>query len=235
MLSLQKRKAGDTMDDYLKFQFRSIRSKSKAFTYVALTKNPEDLQLFLKQHKFDNVPKESITLLPESEFRQKDESCVLRPYKFKSNRQPFGQVFTIMSNQDIVEGILDPVSEEICKFSLFGEAIVRRDIEVFKVIGNIISDLPATHVVDFSLVDMDEAHLSDEDDLNESAKSTQEFISYYIDYDKRITYPTEDHDMSVIRDDLDRAYRDSVDADSVLPFTIEAYIEHFVSMMTDSF
>lgn len=215
------------MDDYLKFQFRSIKSNSKAFVYVALTKNPEDLQLFLKQHKFDQVPKESITILPEAEFRQRDESCILKPYKFKSNHSD--QVFTIMSTEDIVEGVLDPLAEEICKFSLFGEAIIRRDVEVFKIIGDIISDLPLTHVIDYSLVDIDE------DNINASAKSSQDIIDLFRSYNAHTAYPTEDYDMSMIADDLRKAYKYSIDDDDVLPFTIEAYIEHFVSMMTDSF
>ena len=221
------------MDDYLRFQFRSVKSTSKAFTYEVLTKNPEDLQTFLMQHKFERVPKEAITILPEEEFKQKHLSCVLKPFKFRSNHSD--RLYTIISNDDIVEGVLDPLAEELCKFSLFGEAIVRRDIEVFKIIGDIISDLPLTHVVDYSLVDIDEVNLSDEDDINASAKNSQDIIESYKSYASRVTYPTEDHDMAMIRDDLDKAYGDCNEAGEVLPFTIEAYIEHFVSMMTDSF
>lgn len=220
------------MDDYLRFQFRSVKSTSKAFTYEVLTKNPEDLQTFLLQHKFEKVPKEAITILPEDDFKQRDLSRVLKPYKLKSNHSD--RIYTIISNDDIMEGVLDPLAEELCKFSLFGEAIVRRDIEVFKAIGDIVSDLPLTHVVDYSLVDIDEVNLSDENDINASAKSAMDIIECYKSYSNRITYPTEDHDISLIRDDLDKAYGDSVNDGEVLPFTIEAYIEHFVSMMTDS-
>lgn len=208
--------------DYIKFTFTSVKNKSKSLSHVVLAEKMEDLQMFLAQHRFDRVPKEAITMLPEEKYKPSYSSQILKPYQFRSNFSK--EVFTIMTCEDLVDSIIDNLASDLSKYMLFGEAIIRRDIEVFKEIGDIISDLPCAHVIDFSYVDIepDEEPLKNSKDI---IRQTQRYLN------NCGSCPTEDPDVKVIWDDLCDGFLDGM----VLSATVEAYISNFIEMMTDSF
>lgn len=210
--------------DYIKFIFTSVKNKSKSLNHVVLAEKMEDLQMFLAQHRFDRVPKEAITMLPEEKFKPSYEMCILKPYKFWSNSSK--EVFTIMTCEDLLDSLVDNLASDLSRCLLFGEAIIRRDIEVFREIGDIISELSCAHVIDFSYIDLDP---SSESECIQSQKdaiiNTQRYLN------NCGSCPTEDPDIKCIWDDIWSGFYDGV----VTTVTVEAYISNFIETMTDSF
>jgi hypothetical protein len=208
---------------YFKFEFSSVHCKSKSINYYVLAKNMDDLKLFLSQHGFNNVPPEAVKLIPRNKTGKYDENCVLEPYRFKSNSS--SEIFTVMTCWRYIDEAVSKLASDLSQYMLFGEAIVRRDVEIFKTIGDLIQNLGVAHVIDFSLCDVD--------NTNDSILSNREIRDMHKKYCQRVGAPTEDTDVVLTYERL----FDSVDNehDDVLPITIECYISNFTEMMMDVF
>ena len=193
------------MEYCFKFSFMSMHSENKNMSYHVLAETEEDLYLFLKQHGFSDAPPESIQLFPKDKIVA-DLSHILKPFKFKSNKRP--GIFSVMTCEAFVDDAISNLASDLNVNMLFGEAIIRRDIEVFKMIGDLVHDLPFAHVIDFVLAD----------------QMTSE-------YRTKICCPCEDTDYYMTYEQL----YDAVTPDEIYPITLECYISNFTEMMVDVF
>lgn len=216
-------------DYYLKFEFSSIHNTSKNMNYCVYAENKDDLKLFMTQHGFSNVPNESVTLVEKGKH---EGDHVLEPYKFRSNSS--NELFTVMTCWKFVEDAIAKLSRDLSETMLFGEAIVRRDIEIFKVIGDVINGLDQGRIIDFLLCDYTP---SENDFGDERIKNSIELYQLQKEYMRHIDHPSEDNPEMLIYSDLcDAMVDEDGDPDKgVLPITIECYINNFTEMMMDAF
>lgn len=212
-------------DYYFKFEFSSIHNKIKSINYYVLAETMDDLRLFMAQHGFKDAPPESIELLPKNNMGKYSHNCLLEEYKFKSNNSD--EVFSVMTCWTFINDTVNRISNDLNEYMLFGEAIIRRDVEIFKVIGDLVSGLDFGHVIDFMLCDY-----KPEDETDEIV-SDQLLYQLQKEYMKHIGKPTEDVNVTKTYEDLFNSVDD--DEDNIMPVTIECYISNFTEMMMDVF
>lgn len=209
------------MEYYFKFSFMSMHTNNKNLSYHVLAETKENLYLFLKQHGFSDAPPESIQLFPKDKVSA-DLSHILKPFKFKSNKMP--GVFSVMTCEAFVDTAIDNLAADLNANMLFGEAIIRRDVEVFKMIGDLVHDLPFAHVIDFVLADVESSNFPDASTVEDIRQMTDE-------YRTKICCPCEDTDYYMTYEQL----HDAVNPDEIYPITLECYISNFTEMMVDVF
>ena len=214
------------MSDYFKFTFTSGSSRS-SMKYYVLSESMDDMNLFLKQHGFHNA-NEAIQILPEEQFKSADYSRILRICKFKSNHKP--ETFYLMTTEDLVSRAFENISNDLSDHSIFGEAILRTDVEFLKIIGSLIGKLEHGFVMDFNLADESMLFNSLENDN----QYKNQIMSMIEEYKNRIGAPTEDVGSQTI---LQSLYDSCPDRDTgcIYPITIECYVSTFTELMVDCY
>lgn len=214
--------------DYLKFEFSSMNNRVKNMNYYVYSESIRDLQIFFRQHNFRNVPQEAVTIYPSTGRNSIIDLRLLKPFKFKSNKT--NEIYTVMTCDEFVNIAMENVANEIAQFSLFGEAIMRRDIDIFKIIGDNISKLPHAHITDYVLADEYTIFRNTDSPDDSFDKDIRDLDKNYL---KRIGAPTEDQDSRMVLESL----HDAVDhsADDIYPITLECYVSNFTEMMVDAF
>lgn len=213
------------MKDLLRFDFRPINRKqtSHPSKYRVVTDDFTKMDLFLKQHGFNDVPAEALSIVNiENIDRCPDHYNILTPYLFKSNFSD--DLFTIITCENFINYAVDSAANDLNDCMLFGEAILRHDIGVFKTIGHLISSLPHTHIFDYILAD--ERCVDDQNSITFS-----EIVELRRKYLATINAPCEDYGAYETFESL----HDSINVDEVLPITLECYTSSFVEMMTDEY
>ena len=212
---------GDTL---YKFSFESAKNSngSSGMKYHVIAYSMDDMYTFLRQHKFDiEMAMHAITIHDKYEIHEY-ESNYLKPYQFKSNVRK--GVFTVMTTEYIIDLMLENVTADLTHSLLLGEAIFRRDVEVFRMIADIITKLPHVHIIDFTRVDVESATLPED-------KYVYDMIKLQQQYAKHIGAPTEDADYVGILDNLEHYQLN----EPVSPITIEGYVSQFTEMMMDTY
>ena len=213
------------MNEWLRFDFQSINSKQRSSPtkYRVVTDDFNKMMLFIRQHGFINATPESLSVVDISDInRCPDHYNILTPYKFKSNFKD--GIYTIMTTEGFVTYAIESAADDLNGCLLFGEAILRHDIEAFKTISNLISSLPHTRIFDYLLAN--EKCVDDPAIL-----SSQEIASMRREYLTKINAPCEDYGAYETFESL----HDSVNTDEVMPITLECYTSGFVEMMTDEY
>lgn len=174
-----------------------------------------EIHLFLKQHNFDpnctfieNVPEE------DAEDDYLDDNT-LKFFKMKSNVDK--EIHTIITSQHFIDLAVSYVTESLSDYLLFGETILRNDIQLIQVVREILGDMPCTAILDFNLLDGDS--------LKYAWNTDWMYVKKTID---QITEsPSEDgQDLSELWQLIEDACKNEV-----LPFTLEAYVEMFVHVI----
>lgn len=213
---------------YIRFDFQSARPNS-SMKYYVLAKSIDDMNRFLSQHGFNDVH-ESLKIHDMRKGRSSDVFHVLQPYKFMSNHKP--GVFEVMTCSDFVEHAIDNTANDLSDYSLFGEAILRQDIEFLKMIGELIVKLPHGFVIDYTLADESLLYKS----FEEEGSSKGDIVEDIIEYRKRICSPSEDPGSRAVQQSLHDAVPDmSNDNNGIYPITIEAYVSSFTELMMDCY
>ena len=213
------------MSEWLRFDFQAINKKQKSSPnrYRVVTDNFNKMMLFLKQHGFTDASPESLKIIDIADInRYPDHYNILHPYLFKSNYTD--DIYTIMTTEGFVTYAIDNAANDLNGCLLFGEAILRHDIEVFKTISKLISSLPHTHIFDYLL--------ANEQCVDDPASLvSQEIAAMRRDYLAKICAPCEDYGSYETFESL----HDSVNTDEIMPITLECYTSSFVEMMTDEY
>ena len=175
----------------------------------------EDIHLFLRQHNFDpnhtfieNVPDE----IAEDDYL---EDHLLRPYKMKSNVDK--EIHVIMTSRRFIDLTVSYVVESLGDCLLFGEVILRNDIQVIHLIRNILESTPCTTILDFNLLDGDSLSYACNTDWM-YVKKTIDQVTNSPSYDGQ--------DLSELYEMIDRECRGDI-----LPITLEGYVETFVHII----
>lgn len=213
------------MNNLLRFDFQAINRKQRSHPgkYRVVTDDFMKMNLFLKQHGFNNVPPESLSIVDINNIHKcPDHYNILTPYLFKSNYSD--EIYTIITCENFINYAIDAAANDLNGCLIFGEAILRHDIDLFKTIGNLISNLPHTHVFDYLL--------ANEECVDDPASLTSREIAVMRrEYFAKICAPCEDYGSYETFESL----HDSVNVDEVLPITLECYTSSFVEMMTDEY
>ena len=213
-------------EDYYKFTFKSNSSRS-SMEYYVLAKSMDDMNLFLKQHGFHDVY-DSIQMFPKEEIKSKQLTHILHLNKFMSNRQK--GVFHVMTCEDLITRAFENIANDLADHSIFGEAILRTDIEFVKLTVKYLSSLAHGVIMDFNLADESILFNTLEND-NQYKNQISEMIE---EYKHRIVAPTEDVGSRTI---LQSLYDAAPDADTgcIHPITIEGYVSTFTELMFDCY
>lgn len=199
-----------------------MHNKVKNMNYHVIAKNEEDMKLFLLQHNFTDSPMDAITVIPEDEYDQGEYRYTLEKYLFRSNKSK--ELFTVMTCPDFVDFAVETTCNDLVDSLLFGEAILRRDIEIFKLIGDLIHSLPHTNIMDFSLADVD----STDDTVPEHITDILEMRKTYCN---KIGCVTEDDGSYYVHQSMEFDRCDTLPQ----PITIESYVASFTERMVDVF
>lgn len=210
---------------FFKFEFMSAASRSPMKFYV-VSNTLEDMHLFMSQHGFSNVD-DKITMLPENEFIPSKDGChLLSIHRFASNAKP--GIFNVMTTEDFITRAIENISNDLADHSIFGEAILRNDIEFIKMICKLMDKLPHMFIADYALAD--ESLMFDRMDEKNGKSALMELAEYR----KRGEGPTEDNESQLYQQGLYDAAPDK-DTNSIYPITIEGYISTFTELMIDCY
>ena len=213
------------MEPYIfRFEFSSCYNKIKNMNYEVYAENEKDLQMFLMQHNFTDSPMDSVTVLPRTEIDRINDGRILKEFLFKSNKT--NQIYKVITCDDFVDYAIANTCNELSGALIFGEAIIRRDIEIFKLIGDLVVTLPHVNIMDFALADIQSTGNNSIDSFSEICQLTRTYHCKNLDIDdfseSALYYPHESMEYS------------RCDGE-VQPITLEAYVESFTEKMVDSF
>ena len=216
----------DNDKGYIRFDFAPVKQPSGMHYYV-LAESLDEMHQFLHQHGFHDVDK-LLTFYPMEKYVPRDASHILHIHRFMSNHKP--GVFSVMTCETFITHALETTANDLSDASLFGEAILRTDIEIFKVINSMISKLSQGFVLDTNLADESLLFNSME---NDNYKGTM--MDMIAEYKNRIGAPTEDAGSQAILQSLYDSVPDLTADNGVYPITVEAYVSAFTELMIDCF
>lgn len=214
----------DKNEGYIRFDFSPVKQKTSMHYYV-LAESLDEMHMFLNQHGFHNVDS-SLVFYPIEKYKSTDSTHVLHEYRFMSNHKP--GVFTVMTCENFITHAIETTANDLSDASLFGEAILRTDIEIFKVISSLINRLSHGHVIDIQIADESVLYNME----NEDKIDRWELMESYCN---RIGAPTEDVSSRVILEEIYDAVPDLTSDNGIYPITVEAYVSSFTELMIDCF
>ena len=203
-------------DVVFRFRFspKSVKDNFYDYAYRVYAFKREDMDLFLKQHGFD-TRLVHIECIPINEFDD-DDDHFLKSFKFRSNTS--AEIYNIMTTDHFIKDAIDYTCAQLSDTLVFGPPIVRNDIEIIRLINDLMFSIPHAFILDHTLTDgfTGEPY----------SKDWEKYIKFYNPYQS-----LEDMDDSYIYESI---HNNSID-DLVQPITIEAYVSNFTQMILDSF
>lgn len=211
---------------YYKFSFNSFDSicnpnsvdPDKSALYSVFTDDIKKMQIFLKQHCFDDECMNFIKVADASAVGCSNE---LEEFILKTNSSD--EIFTILTTQEIVDIITENISSDYVPRTSFGQVILREDIPIIKLIHSLLDEMPHMWVYEDKVVD-------DVDYMNRFGEACDEIPDD--SYDDKLSYICE----SLYDYNKTHAYTcDSMcglNNSCLLSFTIEAYSKYFTCLMT---
>lgn len=174
------------------------------------------IKLFLRQHGFDKT-QTMIESIPDTYGEKDFNGNYLKYYNLKSIED--NQVHSIVTSDNLYDLAIDYVVNELNQYLLFGEVIMRDDIQIISIIQNLLSEIPFTDIIDYELMDRD---------LDDIRSAYNRYHSdEYIDEFHESHMSTYNCANRTLGDQLIAA--SSKDGVSVI--TLEAYVKSFVSLI----
>lgn len=196
----------------------------------------DDMDLFLKQHNLMCM-RECVTPISCYEFYEKrDVSQLLHNYKFKSNNSD--EVFNIMTTKSIIESCITSVCEMINQYTLFGEAIMRRDIPIIVLISSLLENhMKYITIQDYELADgclYDTYEEGEEGEyltmIRDQSINCMDILNKKDIIDKMFnTEYYSEHTM-----DLESCFYEEI-VEDIMPVTVEHYVSIFIALLTDEY
>lgn len=199
------------MSEYFKISFGSLNAEK--LRYVAYSNNEHDMNMFIKQHCLtpNNVTIVNVDSENDVAFN------IIKEFKFKSNQN--NQLFTIYTTDSLVNQAATIVAEKLSDATLFGPPIERQDIELMRMIDELVHDLDYVFILDFNLMNDDDEYIYS--DWEKHVKCLGNPTDY--------VYGGEQFDSYI----FDRLLDDVSNTESIMPITLEAYVNNFVDILTD--
>lgn len=178
--------------------------------YGVYTYNLEDLKLFLSQHGFNTENNSNVEVTYDTEGIDDADRDYVRIYTVGSRKRD--QLYRIATTETIVSSVIMEIGSELSEAMTFGACALRGEIEIFKRITDLISELDYVYVKDGIVAD------TTDDDYEKYHVNNG--YPYYEDIAKNA-------DDSFLYDEL---YSDAVPQKQVQPFTIETYVNIFTDI-----
>lgn len=213
-------------DGYIRFDFTSVKHASSMHYYV-LAESMDDMNQFLTQHGFRDV-NDSLTFFPMDKCKASNRSHILHIYRFMSNHKP--GVFNVMTCEDFITHAIETTANDLSDHCMFGEAILRGDIEFIKMISSMLLKLSHGFIFDHNLADESLLYNAMENDNYKGA-----MLDMIAEYNNRCDRPSEDIGNQAILRSLEDAVPDLDNRLGVYPITVEAYVSSFTELMIDCF
>lgn len=207
-----------------RFRFKAPRMSDRLAHFV-LSDDIDKMESFLKQHNFD-MALVDIEILPAEKYFAYDDH-MLTEYQLKSNYSDY--IYKIYTTEQLVCDCSQFVSSLISNSLIFHtDQIIRSDVPLMTFISEMVDKLDHVYVLDHTLCDQD----------------GKPYSSNYERYTK-VGFPSDSKigNKELLYSD-ETSYDDSAICESIgshintytpLPFTLEAYISFFTSILTDSY
>ena len=206
-----------------RFRFKSQNMPDKMAHYV-VTDDINKMYKFLKQHNFD-ISIADIDMIIPREYEIFDEHMLVE-YMLKSNYSD--QIYRIYTTEVFVCDCSQYVSSILSSSLVFNsEQIIRSDVPLMELISGMIQDLDHVYVLDHTVCDYDGKPYS-----SNYERYTKVGFPNSKSFDKMYM-----HDDETVYDDsgIYESMGSHISTYSPLPFTLEAYISFFTSLLTDSY
>lgn len=191
---------------------------SRNMTYQVYTDDQKLMNRFLIQHKFtDGMKYVEVTSETKTDV---DVAQLLEVFLFGSNVHR-GKIYEIVTSQQLIDEMGKDLGDKLSRISMFNDLITSQDIPIMETIRERIEDVPFGHLMNVMSEDEYQTMREDVDKMYNDRSGAP--IEYTSDPDAP--------DDSVI-------YREIMEASisgKVQPGTVEAYIETFVSLITDEY
>lgn len=198
--------------EFFKLTFYSTNGSLK---YKVFSEGLYPMKMFVQQHNFGRDILELIEPVPEGTDLPDGE--ILRPYKFKSKYSDT-DVYTIYTTDDFVSDAVQAVCAELAEYLVFGDVLIRTNIELMKTISDLIGELKYVYVLDHGSIDGDTGELY-----------SQDFEKYVKVFDPFMVPAEDGFDDAYIYDSMTHAML----SQEIQPITLEAYVSSFASIVTD--
>lgn len=196
----------ETYLDLFRFQFTSM-ANNKNQIYTVYADNDSVLKLFLNQHNFSNYDH----CIEYGNFNiNRTPEALIEPFKFRSNK--FKGTVTVMTTCDFVTNAISDVGTELSSTLVFGTPALRGEIEIFKLISDLIDKLPYAYIIDQYILNDDEYYS-------------------YIESNKRDDFDNDYLSFTFDEDSLCESLICASATDDIQPITLEAYVEYFTSIL----
>ena len=206
-----------------RFKFKST-SMPDRLAYFVITDDIDKMNMFLKQHNFDPASV-VIDCVPLKEH-ESDGEFMLRPYIIKSNSSD--KEYKIMTTEHMVYECGEQIASMMSNLLIFGDAVIRDDLPIMKIISDLVYNLDHVYVLDHTLYD----------------KSSKQLYSSAWEQYTKVGYPEVSVENRLTLQDTPASYDDSaiyesfsnsIGIDFPLPFTLEMYVSYFASLLTDEY
>jgi hypothetical protein len=183
------------------------------------SENMYEIQQFLQAHHFD-MNQTIIENVGPDDMKEDlgFEAHVLKEFRLWSNQDQ--KEYTIYTSNHLMTMAMDYAANEIGQFSLFGETILRRDIQIVNIAATCIANLPCCEVLDYLLLDDNSA-----DDC--SWMSVKKCLD---DFDRGDVPDWNANDIGYIFELIS----DESKIGEIQPVTLEAYVESFVMIIKEN-
>ena len=176
------------------------------------------INMFLQQHGFDKT-QTKIESIPQAYGERDFNSNYLKYFNLKSNED--NKVHSIVTSDNLYDLAIDYVINELNQYLLFGDVIIRDDIQIINIIKDLLLNIPFTNIIDYELIDRDLI------DTNSA------YNRYYGDDDE---YINEFHDANMSTCNIANNITGdqllaAASKDGVSAITLEAYVKSFVSII----
>lgn len=212
------------------FQFQSqYATPSMHLIHQVYTADEKLMKAFLKQHKFHDG--ESYVKYVNLNDMDVDVDGIEELSVFKIGSNKLHKVINLVSTWHFIEKTCLDVCSKISQVSLFGD-MVQRDLTVINDVQEQIHGLTFGCILDIGTDEYTELNVRCRDPKNQLYSSLEEWANNTYPYE---TFDPDAPDDAYIYDSLCEETTLSVGYNTVLPFTLESYIEYFVSLLTDEY
>lgn len=221
------------MDDEMiwLFQFQPENApKSIHMVHQVYTDDEKLMEAFLKQHKFEHGASYVKYVNINSVDVDVDGIEELRVFKVGSNK--LKKVINLVTSEHFMEKATLDVCAKISQVSLFGD-LIQKDLTVINDVKEQVTNLSFGQILDIG---------TDEyTDLNVRCRDPREFLYSSLEEWAARVGPTETYDDPdspddyYIYDSICECASEAQVYDQIHPITLEAYVEYFVSLLTDEY
>lgn len=215
---------------YYKFSFTSFNDihnphsniSNDSSMYSVLTNDIKKMQIFFKQHCFDD---DCINYISIADAGDLDCNNELIEFKAKSNSS--NDSFSILSTQEIVDVVLENVAQDYVTRIAFGYGILRIDIPIIELVHSLLYKVPHMFILEDELVDNNVDSMNRFGETDESDNSPNDSYDDQLQVICESMYQFNQNHIYVCESMLDLGNKVSL-----LPYTIEAYSKYFTFLMT---